>query len=93
MEIEIWSCAVGLPTSRLLICLMIAASQSLAFLFTSAITWSKVRWTQSRSCAAQTLPSSGGLSMVNDAGLSRVASGGAATMPVPSTGSKGWNEP
>ena len=54
-----------LPTSSRLICLMMAESQSLAFLLTWATTSRAVRWIQSRSWAAQTSPSSGSLVVSN----------------------------
>ncbi len=54
----------GLPTSRLTIWRMMASSQFLAFLLTSAMTSSTVRWIQSRSCAAQIFPRSGRCSWI-----------------------------
>src|SRR3954452_14039320 len=74
LAIERWSCAAVLPISRLLICLTTAVSQLLASLLTLATTSSRVRWSQSRSCAAQTLPRLGGLDSLKVAGRSRVAS-------------------
>ena len=48
-----------------------------------------VRWIQSRSWAAQTLPSSGSLVMSKATGRSRASLGGAETMPFPVSGSNG----
>ncbi len=86
---DFWSCATGLPTSIMLICLTTASSQPLALPLILATASSSVPWIQSRSCADQTLLSVGGLAGSKTDGRSSVILSGTTTMPLPVSTSQG----